>query len=275
MVLTLLITGVFFRLQPCHGSGIERIEPQQLERDKAAWVILDARPEERWKTSRIPGALSFSWEAHTRTDDRQVPYRVQDPETLAAALGTLGIAVNTPVAVYGDADSSWGGEGWVCWVLTWMSHQGTIALLDGGIQAWTGAGYPLEKGGELSAGRTVVYQPRPDPAMMVSARDLHDHLGDRQLVDTRSFMEWIRGHLPGAVHITWESFFFGGNRRPLDSTSVRNLLADHGISPERPVVYYCTGGIRSGYAWMVHELAGLPRAVNFEGGTAEWDAIFP
>jgi thiosulfate/3-mercaptopyruvate sulfurtransferase len=41
------------------------------------------------------------------------------------------------------------------------------------------------------------------------------------------------------------------------------------------VVYYCAGGIRSGYAWLIHHLAGLPEAVNFEGGMEEWGQAAP
>jgi thiosulfate/3-mercaptopyruvate sulfurtransferase len=44
---------------------------------------------------------------------------------------------------------------------------------------------------------------------------------------------------------------------------------------DRPVVYYCKGGIRSAYAWMVHVLAGFPGACNFEGGMEEWKTVFP
>jgi len=55
----------------------------------------------------------------------------------------------------------------------------------------------------------------------------------------------------------------------------QKLLADHGIDQHKPVVYYCTGGIRSGYAWMVHKLSGLGPAINFEGSTEAWDKLRP
>jgi thiosulfate/3-mercaptopyruvate sulfurtransferase len=45
---------------------------------------------------------------------------------------------------------------------------------------------------------------------------------------------------------------------------------DHGVDAEKPLVYYCTGGVRSAYAWMVHQLCGLPPARNYGGGMEDW-----
>ncbi len=44
----------------------------------------------------------------------------------------------------------------------------------------------------------------------------------------------------------------------------------NGVDTTHPVVYYCHGGIRSGYVWLVHQLAGLPTARNYSGGMAAW-----
>jgi thiosulfate/3-mercaptopyruvate sulfurtransferase len=72
------------------------------------------------------------------------------------------------------------------------------------------------------------------------------------------------------VHVPWDDFFSGDDRRPLTPEAVRNLLAKRGVNLSRPVVYYCTGGVRSAYAWTVHQLAGLRAARNYEGGLEEW-----
>lgn len=38
----------------------------------------------------------------------------------------------------------------------------------------------------------------------------------------------------------------------------------------RELVFYCTGGVRSAYAWLIHQLCGSLPASNFEGGTEAW-----
>lgn len=261
---------------PCQGADLALLDVQALNNDKTAWVILDARPVKAWEEEHIKGAFSFSWEQYTTVDKDQIAYRIKDSKILGQALGDLGITPVTKVVVYADAGESWGGEGWLCWALEWLGHQGEVRLLKGGIQAWKRNGF------ELAQGRSsqpipvpVSYIPKPDAAMLISARELKQRLHEFQLVDTRSIREWFMGHLPGAVHISWTRFFTGPDRIPLDVVQLKKLLKKNDLNPDKPIVYYCSGGIRSGYSWLVHELAGLPESLNFEGGTAEWEVVYP
>jgi thiosulfate/3-mercaptopyruvate sulfurtransferase len=249
------------------AADIALMEASALHQSLPSWAILDARPEKEWQAGHIPGAGSFSWENYTRTDEKGIRYRVLPPQELAAALGKMGIDENTPVAVYGDADSSWGGEGWVCWVLAWLGHKGPVRVVNGGIAAWRSQGLPVTMEKNARSGDAPVYHYQIQNPVNITADDIRGNPPRFQLVDTRSTREWIMGRLPGATHIPWEKFYAGENRQPV----TRALLSKYGVDPDRPVVYYCTGGIRSGYAWLVHHLAGLPEAVNFEGGTEEWE----
>jgi thiosulfate/3-mercaptopyruvate sulfurtransferase len=238
-------------------------------------VVLDARPCTMWAQGHIPGAYSFSWEDYTRTDSDGVKYRTLPPSEMARALGQLGIDISSDVLIYADADTSWGGEGWAAWVLAWLGHTGMVYILDGGIQAWRGAGLKLESGAQNCAG---VAQPREYVANLreglnISAQSLQEKRGNYTIVDTRNYWnEWLLGHIPDAVRINWKDFYTGENHRPLGAKELKALLMQHEIDPQKPVVYYCTGGIRSGYTWLVHTLAGLPAAINFEGGSEEWNA---
>lgn len=237
-------------------------------------VTLDARPRSAWAQGHIPGACSFSWEDYTRTDTDGVKYRTLPPSQMAQALGQLGIDTTTDVLIYADADTSWGGEGWAAWVLAWLGHRGTVYILDGGIQTWQEAGLALEQGENRCSetAKTPRYEVNLREGLNISARELEQNKERYTIVDTRNYWnEWLLGHIPDAVHINWEDFYTGSNRRPLDSEALKQLLNEEGVDPEKPVVYYCTGGIRSGYTWMVHTLAGLPGAINFEGGSEEWN----
>lgn len=255
------------------GADLGVIDARSLSRDAAVWVVLDGRPKAQWQAGHIPGSRSFSWENYTRTDAKGVQFKVLAPRELADTLGALGISERTPVVVYGDADSSWGGEGWVVWLLKWLGHKGDIRLLNGGIQAWRAANLPLRSGAESYIGPRLKYQVALQPQLDISTGELRKLLGKVTVVDTRSTWERLRGRIPGAVAISWEDFFSGTERRPISPAAVKKLLAKHGIDSRKQVVYYCTGGIRSGYAWMVHELAGLPSARNYEGGMEEWKKL--
>ena len=246
------------------------IDPSELVQDRGKWIILDARPESVWLAGHIPGALSFSWEKYTRTDEKGRAYRLAAPERLAAALGQIGMDEHTPVVVYGDADRSMGGEGWITWVLLWLGHEGSIRVAAGGIQSWKGLGYPVATGSEGSTRPASVYRVRLRPGINVETSELESKERSFTLIDCRSELEWITGHIPGAVHIAWTEFRTGRERRPIDRAGLKKLLQSHDIDPEKPVVFYCTGGVRSGYTWMVHQLDGLSPARNYLGGIEDW-----
>ena len=247
------------------------IDAAALRASAAKWVVLDARPKGDWDAGHLPGALPFSWEDYTRTDAGGVKYSSFPPQELATRLAALGISEKSPLVIYGDADRSWGGEGYDVWLFTWLGHKGPIRLLNGGIQAWRNSNFPLVQGAEPRAARKAQYQVQLKPQAMIGTEELQRDGSTYTLVDVRSTFEWIRGKIPGAVHISWEDFYAGKERRPLSAPELKKLLAKHGVDPSRPVVYYCLGGVRSAYAWTVHRLAGLPEARNYKGGWEAWE----
>lgn len=254
----------------CFASDLGLIDAASLRGSAAKWVVLDARPKVEWEKGHIPGALSFSWDDYTRTDSKGVQYSSFPPKELAAALSGLGIDENTPLVIYGDADKSWGGEGYDAWLFSWLGHKGPVRLLNGGVQTWRAAKLPLVKGGERPAPGKARYQVNLKPQTVVSTEELQNAKGAYTLVDVRSTFEWFRGKIPGAVHIPWDDFYAGKERRPLSAPELKKLLARHGVDTSKPVVYYCLGGVRSGYAWTAHQLAGLPAAKNYKGGWEAW-----
>lgn len=245
------------------------IEPFALNSELQKYVVLDARPKSEWQASHIPGALSFSWENFTRTDDAGVPYRVLPPQEMAAALGAMGVDEKTSLVIYGDADKSWGGEGWAGWAFAWLGHTGSVRILNGGIQAWQNGGFTVTTDVPKTREK-VAYNYKHAPRWDISTAEIEQRKSPMVLIDTRSTMEWLLGKIPGAIHIEWNEFYAGADRRPLDAIAFRKLLKDHGVDTSKQIAYYCRGGIRSGYAWMVHQLAGLPDARNYEGGMEAW-----
>lgn len=257
-------------LNSSHAADLALIDAATLKATARNWVVLDARPKAEWEAGHIPGALSFSWDNYTRTDAKGVKYSSFPPQELATSLAAMGIDENTPLVIYGDADKSWGGEGYDAWLFAWLGHKGPVRLLSGGIQGWKAAKIPLVKGAEQPLLRKARYQVSLKPQTVVTTEELQAAPGAYTLVDVRSTFEWFRGKIPGAVHIPWDDFYAGKERRPLTAAELKKLLAKNGVDTSKPVVYYCLGGIRSGYAWTVHQLAGLPAAKNYKGGYEAW-----
>jgi thiosulfate/3-mercaptopyruvate sulfurtransferase len=256
--------------EPALAPDLAIIEATELNSHREAWTILDTRAKSEWPAGHIAGSRLFSWEDFIRTDEKGVPFRLMPLPDIAGALGKMGIDENAPIAIYGDADKSWGGEGWACWVLAWLGHKGPIRLLAGGIQSWRAQGYPIsaDSGQPESSARSYQFSLRPE--LDISTAELEAKGDSVVVIDCRSTTEWLLGHVPGAIHIQWTEFYSGKERRPLDANGLKKLFQANKVDMSKPIVYYCTGGVRSGFAWTIHQLCGLPQARNYNGGIEAW-----
>jgi rhodanese-related sulfurtransferase len=79
--------------------------------------------------------------------------------------------------------------------------------------------------------------------------------GDIQLIDVREPYEWDAGHLAGARHVELD--------RVASEAST--------IDKDKPVVFYCAVGARSGMAANAFRRAGYD-AYSMDGGITAWDA---
>ena len=252
------------------GASFGLTGPEDLKKEliNRQVIVLDGRAEAGYLKGHIPGALDLSWEKFTHTDPEGRKYRLISPRKLAKVLGEMGISENSTIVAYGDAGSSWGGEGWVLWVLDYLGHKGKLLLLNGGIRAWVKEGFPLNSGREKAC-RPAEYHLRLRPGSNCDTRWIKGHLGKINIIDTRSLPEYLVGRLQGAIHIRWKNFLKkDGTIR--SQKEIQTLLKTKGVDLDRTTVYYCTGGIRSGFAYAVHEIFDLGPARNFEGGTEEW-----
>lgn len=253
------------------AADLNLIDAATLKNNLTKWVILDARPQTDWEAGHIPGARHFSWENYTRTDAQGIKYSSLPPQELAVALAGLGIDEKTAVVVYGDADKSWGSEGYAVWLLSWLGHKAPIRLINGGIQAWRNQQLPLVQGTGKPVVKKASYQVNLQPRYIISTEEIQKAKNSSVLVDVRSTLERIKGKIPGSIHIPWEDFYAGKEHRPLSSAELKKLLVSHGVDTSKPVVYHCLAGVRSAYTWMTHQLAGLPDAKNYKGSWAAWE----
>jgi thiosulfate/3-mercaptopyruvate sulfurtransferase len=269
-----LLSALLITIALCSASlaaDIGLIDVAALKGNTAKYVILDSRAKADWEAGHIPGAIQFFWDSYTHTDAKGVKYSSLPPQELAAAFAKLGIDEKTPLVIYGDADKSWGSEGFSVWLFSWLGHKGQIRLLNGGLQSWRGQNLPLVKGAEKPAVAKARYKFEVKPQYIVSTEEVQNNKGAFTLIDTRSTFEWIKGKIPGAIHIPWEDFYTGKDHHPLSAAELKKLLAKHNIDTSKPIVYYCLGGVRSAFSWTVHQLAGLPEARNYKGSWAAWE----
>lgn len=255
-------------LPDSHNLGT--ITPAELAATADKWHIFDARPFKAWNKGTIQGSSRLTWENFTGSATQKPAYQLLPFGQLARNLGELGIQEKTPVVIFGDADKSWGSEGWGLWLLIRLGHQGPLRLLDGGSKAWSKEGLPM-KIIHQPAPSTNVYTSNLNGQVSVDAAEIRKNATSFTLIDVRTKLEWVRGHIPGAVHIPWRNFA-SPDGKILSRKKLEAMLKQHGIKIDQPVVYYCAAGVRSGFSWLVHELAYPGVARNLAGGMEEWEA---
>jgi thiosulfate/3-mercaptopyruvate sulfurtransferase len=232
-------------------------------------AVLDVRGLPAYLKGHVPGAVATRWQDFL---DPKSPVKALHPDSaeLARRFAALGVADDRPVVVYSEPFEYWGAEGRFFWMLHYLGHR-DVRVLDGGFPKWR------------REGRNIAHMPtRPVPAAFTALPRLETFIDregvsaclndrpDAVVVDARSSEEFTKeGHIPGAVNLPWVALYReDGTLR--DEAELRGLLAAAGITSEREVIPYCTGGVRSAWVFFVLHGLGYPRLKNYDGSWWDW-----
>jgi thiosulfate/3-mercaptopyruvate sulfurtransferase len=234
-------------------------------------VVLDAREPAIWAVSHAPGAINTPWYTFTSGSDSGL---LLPEATIADWLGAHGINNERSVVVYGAWDAGWGEEGRIFWMLEYLGHN-DAHILTGGYDAWRVAAnvsptlqtahppttFVVHADDAARATRGEVLQMATDetPGVILDTRNLDEFQGATPYGEARG------GRIPHAEHLDWRSMLrtFEAGENPLSAWD---------LAPEMPVVAYCTGGIRSGFAYALLRASGVENAANYDGSFWEWAA---
>ena len=200
-----------------------------------------------------------------------------DPQTFAARLGELGIGNQSQVVAYDEANSSFAARLW--WMLHWLGHE-AVAVLDGGLKAWTARGGELQTG-EAPPASARRFIPRIDPDASLSTAQVQSALreGGILLVDARAAerfagrvepIDAVAGHVPGAVSHPF-SLNLDADGRFLPAAELERRWQQRlaGKSPES-LVAMCGSGVTACHHLLSLEAAGLPGGRLYGGSFSEW-----
>jgi thiosulfate/3-mercaptopyruvate sulfurtransferase len=240
-------------------------------------IVVDARGDAEFKAGHPPGAVHMQWWRY-RDGLLRTGKLPSDLNQLASDLAAIGVDGRKRVLVCGAARQGWGEEGRAAWTLRLLGHR-AVAILDGGCQTWRRAGRPWTKG--KSKAKRGQFVSRPNPMLRASKNDVRRALatGGSQLVDARTREEFDGatpsmsargGHVPGARHLHFKDLL-DDQGRALTRDKARARLVAAGIDPDKPVIAYCTGGVRSAFVVEAMRSAGVD-ARNYDGSWWEWSA---
>jgi thiosulfate/3-mercaptopyruvate sulfurtransferase len=207
-----------------------------------------------------------------------------------AVLLAHGITHNTTAILYGS------GEGQLAALraATIMLDAGVadVRLLDGGLAAWTAAGYAVARGERAPRPAPTFGAPLPARStLFVDGPALRRLREDARtlLVCTRSWAEFVgetsgydyivrKGRLPGSVWGNVDADAYPGppyrsiDQSMRDYEEIAATWAGAGITGERRVIFYCGTGWRAAEAYFCAYLMGWSAIAIYDGGWFEWSA---
>lgn len=257
---------------------------QALMKSDAPPCILDCRmrlgqPEaglRLFQQGHIPGAAHADLE--TRLVGKRTPRTGRHPlperDTLAASLAALGLNGNQQLVVYDDQGGAMAARLW--WMARWAGHA-RVAVLDGGLQAWTEQGGECEDSvrahppGNFVLGPPLVQWLEPEElakALESESVTLIDARSNERFRGATEPHDPVAGHIPGAVNVPFsENLTAEGRFKPVEALRERYQPL---LDTSRPPVAMCGSGITACHTLLALEYAGLTRGRLFVGSWSEW-----
>ncbi|MDQ1738986.1 MAG: thiosulfate/3-mercaptopyruvate sulfurtransferase [Pseudonocardiales bacterium] len=198
-----------------------------------------------------------------------------DPDRLEARLRSWGVQPQSEVVVYDQASSVAAARAW--WVLRWAGVE-QVRVLDGGFEAWTGAGHPIDAEQPRPGAGTVSVRPGSMPvldagtaALWAGAGRLFDVRAPERFRGETEPIDPIAGHIPGAINLpTTANVQASGHFLP--EPQLRRRFGEAGAAaagPDAPVGVYCGSGVTAAHTVLAMRLAGIDAAL-YPGSWSEW-----
>ncbi|HEX7332258.1 MAG TPA: MBL fold metallo-hydrolase [Pyrinomonadaceae bacterium] len=180
-------------------------------------VLLDVRPAADFGAAHVPGSMNIGLGGQ-----------------FAMWAGSL-IPLTAPIVLIADTNAQV-DESVVR--LARVGIENVKGYLDGGVQSWSDAGFPVE----------AIEQ--------VSVAQLKEQMAnsDLQIVDVRRPAEYVSGHVPRALNAPLASL----DKSPLP------------LEKDKLTAVICAGGYRSSAAASLLQQRGFSNLLNVSGGTGAW-----
>jgi thiosulfate/3-mercaptopyruvate sulfurtransferase len=247
------------------------VQPARVAERRADVRLVDVRePWEYDGIGHVPGAVNAPFDAF-RSEFEGEAGHLPGADVFAALLGEAGITRADDLVAYDDTHGVFAARFLVTAEL-YGHDPDRLHLLDGDFSAWQ---REYETASEPATFEQTTYEAAFDESgPLVPMRAVQAAVADDEtvVVDTREPGEYEEGHIPGAVQLDWRELVDAETRGLKPEPALRQLLAERGIAPDRPVLLYCNTARRISHTYLVLRHLGYEDLSFYEGSLTEWEA---
>jgi len=236
-----------------------------------------AAGEAAYREAHIPGAVYLHLERDLSAPAGQTGGRhpLPSPEEFGRTMRRIGLDAGRLLVACDDSRGAFAARLW--WLARYFGHA-AVCVLDGGVGAWTRAGFALDAA--IPAPAPGNFRPCPHPEMRIDYEELAPRVGRGTvtLVDSREPRRFagleepidpVAGHMPGALNRPWADATGEVDGRFRDAAA--QAARWRGVATEDLVVY-CGSGVTACVNLLSLELAGIRGARLYPGSWSDWCA---
>lgn len=236
------------------------------------------KPFQSFQNAHIAGAQFFDIKD---VADKTSPlsHMVPTPESFNAHISKLGIEKGDLIVVYGQSGIVM-GPARVWWMMRLFGHN-NVCVLNGGLKAWSAAGYELSSGPAPSPAPSN-YESDFKPELLLRLDDMLNAVkADKQILDARSKERFSgavseprdgmrRGHIPGSQSLPCIELIDHNTGKMKSAADLRMIFETMGIDMKAPILSTCGSGITACViALALHQIGHSDVAV-YDGSWSEW-----
>ncbi|MFC8010848.1 sulfurtransferase [Streptomyces cinereoruber] len=247
-------------------------------------VVFDASVgAHRGTARRIPGARPFDLDGELSDHSAPLPHTMPAAVAFADVMQTLGLDEDSTVVVYDGAGLYSSARAW--WMLRVMGFD-NVAVLDGGLPAWTAADRSVEYTTAAYTGPRGTFTAHPRPGLLVDAAAVTAALADpaTAVLDARSRGRFAGttpeprlglrgGHMPGAVNLPFTDL--QGADGLLHSPAALRQIFEMAAGDRKTLYLSCGSGVTACVLALGATLAGYHELAVYDGSWSDWGQPSP
>ncbi len=230
----------------------------------------------RYVAKHIPGAIFFDIEEFSDPSS-PLPHMLPPPDVLSRNVSALGIGDQMDIVIYEQEGVFSAPRAW--WTFRTFGAR-NVYLLDGGLRAWSEAGFPAQSGEVHRA--PAVFSAKLDSNAVKDFAQIQQMIAAHgQILDARSAGRFSgalpeprpgisSGHMPGATSIPYTELIEEGRFKPAEE--LRRTFIAKGLDLQLPLTTTCGSGVTAAVLAFGLAAAGAKQVSLYDGSWAEYAA---